>query len=96
MPKRSSLRDRLDQEEARGQEAVYGQPSTVDRQPSTVSAPNVPGPGWEAAHQRVTFYCPRDLLDQVEAEVAHSSRSKSRVITDALRAHLAGSLGWGG
>jgi hypothetical protein len=43
---------------------------------------------WEAAHQRVTFYCPVDLLDQVEAEVARSGRSKSRVIVDALRAHL--------
>jgi hypothetical protein len=88
VPKRSSLHDRLDQD-AQGAEAVYGQPSTVDRQRSTVSAPNLPD-RWEAAHQRVTFYCPRELLDQVEVEVARSGRSKSRVIVDALRDHLGG------
>jgi len=86
VPKRSTLRDRL-AVDARGQEAVYGQPSTVDGQPSTLPTPD--GPGWEASHLRVTFYCPRELLGQVEAEMDRSGRSKSRVITDALREHLA-------
>jgi hypothetical protein len=38
----------------------------------------------------VTFYCPLELLEAVEAEMARSGRSKSGVIVDALRAHLAG------
>lgn len=44
--------------------------------------------GWDDAHQRVTFYCPRDLVQAIEAEMAASGRSKSRVIVDAVRAHL--------
>ena len=69
-------------------------PLTVDDQP-LVSGPEIPArriPGerrWEAAHQRVTFYCPRDLLRAVELETARSQRSKSQVIVDALREHLA-------
>jgi hypothetical protein len=84
VPKRSSLRDRLGQDQARGQEAIYGQPepATTDRLPSTTEA------GWEATHHRVTFYCPLDLLGALEAEMRRSGRSKSRVIVDALREHL--------
>jgi Ribbon-helix-helix protein, copG family len=85
VPKRSSLRDRLGQDQVRGQEAIYGQPEpATDRPPSTTEG------GWEAAHQRVTFYCPLELLEAIGAEIARSGRSKSRVITDALREHLAG------
>lgn len=92
-PKRPTLRDRLapgPTPEPRGREAVFGQrqtvneqPSAVDRGPSTVDAER-----WDEAHQRVTFYCPRELLAAVEAEMQRSGRSKSRVITDALREHL--------
>lgn len=74
--------------------AAVGQlPLTVDDQP-LASGPELPPrriPGerrWEAAHQRVTFYCPRDLLRTVELEGARSQRSKSQVIVDALREHL--------
>ena len=89
MPKpRPSLRGRLEAERAepRGREAVYGppSPSSVDRGPSTVGA----GRSWEEAHHRVTFYCPRDLLAELEAEMERSGRSKSRVIVDALVEHL--------
>jgi hypothetical protein len=62
---------------------VDAQPSAVDRVPSTVDVPS-----WEEAHQRVTFYCPRDLLAAVEAEMRASGRSKSRVIADAIAEHL--------
>jgi Ribbon-helix-helix protein, copG family len=41
-----------------------------------------------AALQWVTFYCPLEVLEAVEAEMDRSGRSKSRVITDALRQHL--------
>jgi Ribbon-helix-helix protein, copG family len=89
--KRPSLRDRLDQEpEGRGREAVFGprsavdeQRHTVDRGPSTVDLDR-----WEDTHQRVTFYCPRDLLAAVEAEMRRSGRSKSRVIVEAIAEHL--------
>jgi hypothetical protein len=57
-------------------------PVTVDRRRSTVP--------WEATHQRVTFHCPRVVISEVEEEVRRSGRSKSRVIVEAIRAHLAG------
>ena len=43
---------------------------------------------WEETHRRVTFYCPDEVLDAIEAEMARSDRSKTRVIVDALRAQL--------
>ncbi len=90
-PKRQSLRTRIDQE-ALGRDAVFGQRETVDpqqwtgdRRPSTVDAA---AKRWEQTHQRVTFYCPRDLLATVESEMQKSARSKSRVIVDAIAEHL--------
>ena len=55
-----------------------------------MDAPSAPAPAesWEEAHQRVTFYCPRELLAAVEAEMRRSGRSKSRVIVDAVAEHL--------
>jgi len=44
--------------------------------------------GWEENHQRITFYCPNDLVAAVEAAMASTSRSKSQVIVDALRGEL--------
>jgi hypothetical protein len=43
--------------------------------------------GWEDVNRRVTFYCPEELLDAIEAEMATSGRSKTAVIVDALRAY---------
>lgn len=43
---------------------------------------------WEETHRRVTFYCPDEVLDAIETEMASSDRSKTRVIVDALRAQL--------
>lgn len=77
-------------------------PSTVDRPRSTKSTPKTrpaksakkpaaPAPAagsWNATHERVTFHCPRAVIDAVEAEVTRGGRSKSRVIVDALREHL--------
>jgi hypothetical protein len=91
VPKRSSLRARLDQDQdqaARGQEAVYGQPET----PAPAGLPGGPpvatAATWEATHQRVTFYCPLELLEAVEAEMRRTGRSKTGVIVDALKEHL--------
>lgn len=76
-----------------------GRPSTVDRRrstgkpkarPATTTKKKPPAAvgSWNATHERVTFHCPRAVIDAVEAEVTRSSRSKSRVIVDALREHL--------
>ncbi len=92
-PKRPTLRDRLASgptPEPRGRDAVFGQRQTVDEQPSAVDRgpSTVDAKRWEEAHQRVTFYCPRDLLAAVETEMRRSDRSKSRVIVDAIAEHL--------
>jgi hypothetical protein len=47
-------------------------------------------PAWESEHTRVTFYAPLDLLAEVETSMAQTGRSKTQVIVDALREHLAG------
>lgn len=91
MPKRRSLSDRLAPDTTpRGRDAVFGGRETVDHQPQTVDrGPSTVDTGrWEDAHQRVTFYCPRELLDAIEAEMRHSGRSKSKVIVDAIAEHL--------
>ena len=91
MPKRRSLSDRLTPDAApRGREAVFGPRPTVDEQPQTVNRPpsTVDAARWEDTHQRVTFYCPRDLLAAVEAEMRRSGRSKSKVIVDAIAAQV--------
>lgn len=46
------------------------------------------GAAWEDVNQRTTFYCPVDLLGAIEAAMAATSRSKTQVIVDALRAQL--------
>ncbi len=43
---------------------------------------------WEDVNHRTTFYCPVDLLQAIEAEMAGTHRSKTQVIVDALRAQL--------
>jgi metal-responsive CopG/Arc/MetJ family transcriptional regulator len=49
-----------------------------------------PTGGWDETHQRITFYCPNDLLEAVEAAMKATNRSKSQVIVDALRSELLG------
>ncbi len=46
------------------------------------------GKRWEDTHRRVTFHCSVALLEAIEAEMERSGRSKSQVITEALRAAL--------
>ncbi len=62
---------------------------------SRSALPQMSEPSWEETHQRVTFYCPRALIDVIEAEMNASSRSKSQVIVDALRQHLEVTIGDG-
>lgn len=43
-----------------------------------------PGSSREDENTRVTFYCPVDVLEAIEAEMARTERSKSQVIVQAL------------
>lgn len=43
---------------------------------------------WEDLNRRVTFYCPVDLLEAIEAAMQDTGRSKTQVIIDALRRDL--------
>lgn len=45
---------------------------------------------WEDLNRRVTFYCPLDLLEEIECEMEATGRSKTQVIIDALRRDLLG------
>lgn len=76
MPTRPDLRQSL------GREAIYGEGDTA------------PGPqqatrkSWEELHRRATYHLPVDLQEAIAAEAQRSGRSKSRVVTDAVRAYL--------
>lgn len=45
--------------------------------------------GWEDHHPRITFYCDVEVAAAIEDAMALSGRSKTQVIVDALREHLA-------
>lgn len=83
---RPSLRDRLARPAPQGREALYGNPTPapVDGIPYTVDVKDEAA-RWEDSHQRVTFYCPRPMLQAIEDEMARSGRSKSQVIVDAVK-----------
>lgn len=87
MPKRPNLRDHPIHDEIapRGREAIFG--ASPQQPPLPIPEAELT-PTWEAAHQRVTFYCPVRLLGQVEDEMRRSGRSKTAVIADAIREHL--------
>lgn len=78
--------------------AVSRQPSAVARRTELASAAPDTGTtngearqvttGWESKNERLTFYCPTALVAQIEKEMERSDRSKSRVIVDAILAHL--------
>jgi len=61
--------------------------ATVDRKRSTASdkpeETTKVGKVWEAENQRVTFYCPKDLLSRLQDAVSED-RSKSAIIVEAL------------
>lgn len=64
--------------------------SDADRKRSTSrkSASSEGASEWDASHLRVTFYCPKSLLGQVESEIKRSGRSKTRLIVEAIQSHL--------
>ena len=43
---------------------------------------------WEANHKRVTFYCPIDLLQELERATRTTGRSKTQILTEGLQLAL--------
>ena len=43
---------------------------------------------WDSSHKRVTFYCPLDLLRELEQAARATGRSKSQLLVDGLRLAL--------
>jgi hypothetical protein len=66
--------------------------STPAKAPPASTKPTADSSDWEENNVRVTFYCPRPMLEKVEKEIVRSGRSKTRVIVDAIEHHL--SSGW--
>jgi hypothetical protein len=54
---------------------------------STVPRPKSPGGGWDAQNHRLTFYCPTDRDEVIEAEMTVTSGPRPRCV-DALRVRL--------
>ncbi len=43
---------------------------------------------WDSSHKRVTFYCPLDLVRELEQATRTTGRSKSQLLVDGLRLAL--------
>jgi len=43
---------------------------------------------WDANHKRVTFYCPLELLHELEEAVRTTGRSKTQFLVEGLRLAL--------
>jgi Ribbon-helix-helix protein, copG family len=76
---------------------IVDRPTAAGDALGTGDAPRAPeaAPGraeetWEATHKRVTFYCPTDLLEDLEHAVRATGRSKSQLLVAGLRLALRG------
>jgi Ribbon-helix-helix protein, copG family len=78
--KRPSIAAALDREAA-GKEAIYNDHARPSPSPAR-------GATWEETHSRATFHLSREVQDAVTEAAAKSGRSKSQVVSDALRQHL--------
>ncbi len=99
---RQSLRERVLDTKPRGKEVFFTdtettitdneQPTTDERVPFTVPeelfTEEEQRPTWNDLHQRVTFYCPKDLVEKIESTMRASRKSKSQVIVIALNTLL--------
>ena len=99
---RQSLRERVLDTKPRGKEVFFTdtdttptdneQPSTDARVPFTVPdelfTEEEQRPTWNDLHQRVTFYCPKELIEKIESTMRASRKSKSQVIVVALNTLL--------
>ena len=99
---RPSLRERVLESKPRGKDIFFtdqDKPPTDVEQLSTVQ--NIPytvddalftdeeqRPTWNELHQRVTFYCPKDLVETIESIMKETRKSKSQIIVIALNSLL--------
>ncbi len=88
---RPSLRERVSDTKPRGKDVFFvdpGNTSTLNEPPSTVAeelfTDEEQRPTWNDLHQRVTFYCPKDLIEKIESTMRVTRKSKSQVIVIAL------------
>ena len=84
MPSRPDLRRSL------GREAIYGanHKTTDEAEVEPTEPTDDSRKRWEELHRRATYHLPVDLQQAIAEEADRSGRSKSRVVTDALRAYL--------
>ena len=92
---RPSLRERVLNPTPKGKDIFFSntdKPSTNDDQPFTLDdlleTEDAQRPTWNDLHQRVTFYCPKDLVEKIESTMKATKRSKSQLITIALESLL--------
>ena len=95
---RPSLRERVSETKPRGKEVFFAetdttptddeQPSTTESKPYTVAdelfTVDEQRPTWNDLHQRVTFYCPKEIVAKIESTMQATGKSKSQVIVIAL------------
>jgi len=65
-------------------DTAAGPPLPIAGSPES-AAQDVNTEKWDANHKRVTFYCPVDLLSELDATVKRTGRSKSQLLVDGLR-----------
>ena len=99
---RPSLRERVSETKPRGKDAFFDDadttltdndsPSTTERKRHTADdelfTVDEQRPTWDDLHQRVTFYCPKDLVEKIESTIQATGKSKSQVIVIALESLL--------
>ncbi len=89
MAKRPDIQSARARDVGQGAEAIFGgsgaAPTPLRRRPGR---PAREGGAWDELHSRVTYHLPRDLQEAVGETAAASGRSKSQVVTDAIRQHL--------
>lgn len=78
--------------EARGLDALADEPQAArPAKPQRRAATPDPAGGadtWTATHRRLTFFCPNDLWNAIQAERDRTGRSKSEIIQSGIRGEL--------
>ncbi len=99
---RPSLRERVSEIKPRGKDVFFAETNTTptdDEHSSTIERIRHTGadalftvdeqrPTWNDLHQRVTFYCPKDMVEKIESTMEATGKSKSQVIVIALESLL--------
>jgi len=68
-------------------DTVAGPPLPIAGSPESATQ-DVNTEKWDANHKRVTFYCPLELLHELEEAVRTTRRSKTQFLVEGLRLAL--------